>query len=144
MLLGGLSGERLEPVGVMARAVLDRPVLHAGGDDVGDGRIERLAVVDGPEQAPVDLLGKPLPHDGPGEDVAAEDRVDPFDRGGSPVGRAYRCGAYDVLAFLATRAGRLVPKQELMDAVWGDVAVTDDSLVQCLMEIRRALGYGPG
>src|SRR5262245_60209511 len=47
---------------------------------------------------------------------------------------------YDVLVFLALHAGRLVPKQELMDAVWGDVAVTDDSLVQCLVEIRRALG----
>jgi TolB-like protein/DNA-binding winged helix-turn-helix (wHTH) protein/Flp pilus assembly protein TadD len=47
---------------------------------------------------------------------------------------------YDVLAVLATHAGRLVSKQEMMDAVWGDVAVTDDSLVQCLMEIRRALG----
>jgi len=47
---------------------------------------------------------------------------------------------YDVLVFLAAHPGRLVSKQELMDAVWGDVAVTDDSLVQCLMEIRRALG----
>jgi TolB-like protein/DNA-binding winged helix-turn-helix (wHTH) protein/Tfp pilus assembly protein PilF len=47
---------------------------------------------------------------------------------------------YDVLAYLAGHAGRLVSKQELMDAVWGGVAVTDDSLVQCLMEIRRALG----
>ena len=37
-------------------------------------------------------------------------------------------------------AGRLVSKHELMEAVWGEVAVTDDSLVQCLMEIRRALG----
>jgi len=47
---------------------------------------------------------------------------------------------YDVLAYLATHAGRLVSKHELMEAVWGEVAVTDDSLVQCLMEIRRALG----
>ena len=39
-----------------------------------------------------------------------------------------------------THAGRLVSKRELMESVWGDVAVTDDSLVQCLMEIRRALG----
>ena len=29
-----------------------------------------------------------------------------------------------------------------MESVWEDVAVTDDSLVQCLMEIRRALGDG--
>ena len=28
----------------------------------------------------------------------------------------------------------------MLDAVWGEVAVTDDSLVQCLVEIRRALG----
>ena len=48
--------------------------------------------------------------------------------------------SYDVLLHLARNAGRLVSKQELMDIVWKDVAVTDDSLVQCLMEIRRALG----
>jgi DNA-binding winged helix-turn-helix (wHTH) protein/tetratricopeptide (TPR) repeat protein len=46
----------------------------------------------------------------------------------------------DVLAHLVAHAGRVVPKQALFDAVWGDVAVTDDSLVQCLVEIRRALG----
>ena len=47
---------------------------------------------------------------------------------------------YDVLLHLARNAGRLISKQELMGVVWKDVAVTDDSLVQCLMEIRRALG----
>jgi TolB-like protein/DNA-binding winged helix-turn-helix (wHTH) protein/Tfp pilus assembly protein PilF len=47
---------------------------------------------------------------------------------------------YDVLAHLVRNAGRLITKQELMEVVWKDVAVTDDSLVQCLMEIRRALG----
>lgn len=46
---------------------------------------------------------------------------------------------FDVLAYLVRHAGRLVPKQELFHAVWGEVAVTDDSLVQCLVEIRRAL-----
>src|SRR5580765_6204789 len=48
--------------------------------------------------------------------------------------------SYDVLLHLARNAGRLISKQELMDVVWKDVAVTDDSLVQGLMEIRRALG----
>src|SRR5262249_58517256 len=48
--------------------------------------------------------------------------------------------SFDVLSYLVRNAGRLVAKQELMDAVWGDVAVTDDSLVQCLVEIRRELG----
>jgi DNA-binding winged helix-turn-helix (wHTH) protein len=48
--------------------------------------------------------------------------------------------SFDVLSYLVRNAGRLVGKQELMDAVWGEVAVTDDSLVQCLVEIRRELG----
>ena len=35
--------------------------------------------------------------------------------------------------------GRLIGKQELMQAVWPDAFVTDDSLVQCTLELRRAL-----
>jgi predicted ATPase len=35
--------------------------------------------------------------------------------------------------------GRLISKQELMQAVWPDSFVTDDSLVQCALELRRAL-----
>jgi len=46
---------------------------------------------------------------------------------------------FDVLSYLVRNAGRLITKQELFEAVWGDVAVTDDSLVQCLVEIRKAL-----
>ena len=51
---------------------------------------------------------------------------------------------YDVLVHLVTHAGRVVGKSELMESVWRDVAVTDDSLVQSLMEIRRALGQAEG
>ena len=51
-----------------------------------------------------------------------------------------RAKSLDVLAYLVRHPGRLVAKRELMEAVWADVAVTDDSLVQCLVEIRRALG----
>jgi TolB-like protein/DNA-binding winged helix-turn-helix (wHTH) protein/Flp pilus assembly protein TadD len=51
---------------------------------------------------------------------------------------------YDVLVHLVTHAGRVVGKSELMEAVWKDVAVTDDSLVQSLVEIRRALGQAEG
>ena len=54
--------------------------------------------------------------------------------------RRLRPRTYDVLIYLARNSGRVVSKQELFEAVWGDVAVTDDSLVQCLVEIRRALG----
>ena len=49
---------------------------------------------------------------------------------------------FDVLTMLVREAGQVVSKQRLIEAVWGDVAVTDDSLVQCLVEIRRALGKG--
>jgi DNA-binding winged helix-turn-helix (wHTH) protein len=47
---------------------------------------------------------------------------------------------YEVLRYLAQNAGRLIPKQEIQDAVWPDVFVTDDSLVQCIRELRENLG----
>ena len=48
--------------------------------------------------------------------------------------------AFQVLHYLASNAGRLVSKQELFDAVWPAVAVSDDSLVQCIRELRHKLG----
>src|SRR5262245_57245562 len=48
--------------------------------------------------------------------------------------------AFAVLHHLAENAGRLVPKQELYQAVWPDVVVSDDSLVQCIRELRDKLG----
>ncbi len=47
---------------------------------------------------------------------------------------------FDALTYLVERHGRLVTKAELIDAIWPDAAVTDNSLAQCLLEIRRALG----
>lgn len=47
--------------------------------------------------------------------------------------------AYDVLLYLTEHAGRLVTKQELMDAAWADVFVGDAALKVCIREIRRAL-----
>lgn len=48
--------------------------------------------------------------------------------------------SHAVLRYLAEHAGRLVTRAELFSAVWGHTVVTDDSLTQCLIEIRRALG----
>ena len=48
--------------------------------------------------------------------------------------------AFEVLRHLVTNAGRLVSKRELFDVVWPNVAVTDDSLVQCIRELRDKLG----
>ena len=45
----------------------------------------------------------------------------------------------DVLHYLVERAGSLVTKEELLASVWGDKAVTDDSLTHCIIEIRKAL-----
>jgi TolB-like protein/Flp pilus assembly protein TadD len=47
--------------------------------------------------------------------------------------------SFDVLVYLAQNAGRLVPKAELNDNVWQNVIVTENSLVQCIKEIRQAL-----
>ena len=47
---------------------------------------------------------------------------------------------FDVLVYLVQHPGRLVPKAELIDSVWQSVNVTENSLVQCIKEIRQALG----
>ena len=47
---------------------------------------------------------------------------------------------FEVLKLLVENAGQLVSKDEMIAAVWPDVVVTDDSLVQCVKELRRALG----
>ena len=46
----------------------------------------------------------------------------------------------DVLTYLAKHRGQLISKSELISAVWPDTFVTENSLNQCLTEIRRALG----
>jgi predicted ATPase/DNA-binding winged helix-turn-helix (wHTH) protein len=46
---------------------------------------------------------------------------------------------YETLKYLVEHPGRLISKQELIQAVWPDAFVTDDSLVQCTVELRRAL-----
>lgn len=48
--------------------------------------------------------------------------------------------SFDVLRYLVENPGRLVGKEELFEKVWAGVAVTDDSLVQCIKDIRDALG----
>lgn len=46
---------------------------------------------------------------------------------------------YETLKYLVENPGRLIGKQELIQAVWPDAFVTDDSVVQCTVELRRAL-----
>ena len=59
------------------------------------------------------------------------------DRSGNSID--LRPQAFAVLRYLSQNPNRLVTKRELMQSVWAGTAVTDDSLVQCIHEIRRAL-----
>lgn len=47
---------------------------------------------------------------------------------------------FAVLRYLIDNSGRLVPKDELFAAVWPNLAITDDVLVQSIGELRRAIG----
>ncbi|WP_314958496.1 winged helix-turn-helix domain-containing protein [Bradyrhizobium cosmicum] len=51
---------------------------------------------------------------------------------------ALRPKSFALLVYLARRPGRLLSKDELIEAVWPDVVVSDDSLVQCISELRAA------
>jgi TolB-like protein/DNA-binding winged helix-turn-helix (wHTH) protein/Tfp pilus assembly protein PilF len=53
---------------------------------------------------------------------------------------ALRPKTFAVLSHLVHNHGRLVSKDELFAAVWPKIAVTDDTLVQSIGELRRALG----
>lgn len=50
-----------------------------------------------------------------------------------------RTKSAEVLACLAARRGKIVSKDELFEAIWPDVTVTEESLKQCIADIRRAL-----
>ncbi|MDG4877263.1 winged helix-turn-helix domain-containing protein [Mesorhizobium sp. WSM4935] len=47
--------------------------------------------------------------------------------------------SFEVLRYLAANSGRVVTKDELMERVWSGTVVTDDSLVQCIKDIREAI-----
>src|SRR5262245_44584802 len=47
---------------------------------------------------------------------------------------------FETLAVLVEHRGKTVEKQKLMDAVWKDAFVTEDSLVKAVRKIRRVLG----
>jgi len=50
----------------------------------------------------------------------------------------------DLLFHLVDRAGALVTKEELLDALWPDANVTDNALTQAVSELRQALGDDAG
>ncbi len=65
-----------------------------------------------------------------------------LDPSGRPV--KLRARSFDLLKVLLLHSGRIVSRDELLDAVWGSIHVTEDSVTQCVVEIRRALGGRAG
>lgn len=59
-------------------------------------------------------------------------------RADSPI--ALTPKAFDVLFFLLQNPNRLVRKEELLQAVWGDTFVEDGNLTQYISHVRKALG----
>jgi DNA-binding winged helix-turn-helix (wHTH) protein len=48
--------------------------------------------------------------------------------------------SFALLRLLVENAGRLLDRDTIMQAVWPDVFVSDDSITQCIRDIRRVLG----
>jgi DNA-binding winged helix-turn-helix (wHTH) protein len=58
-----------------------------------------------------------------------------------PSGSAeLRPKSFEVLRYLVEHPGRVIAKDEVMDAVWPSTTVTDESLTRCISDARRALG----
>src|SRR5260370_18914968 len=73
-------------------------------------------------------------------DFALDHRRRTLSRGGSPVVLTPK--AFDVLLFLLQNPNRLVLKDELLQAVWGDTFVEEGNLTQYVSHLRKALGDG--
>src|SRR5262245_21062640 len=84
---------------------------------------------DQPNRSPVDYYFGPYRFDG---------RLRCLYKDGESVGLTPK--ATDTLVALIERAGRVVEKDELLRAVWGDVVVGDDTLAQNVSTLRRLLG----
>jgi TolB-like protein len=65
-------------------------------------------------------------------------------RGGDGAEVALRPKSLDLLLALARNPGRVMSRDELFDVVWPNVTVTEDSIAQCVREVRRAIGDPEG
>src|SRR5215469_17973515 len=54
--------------------------------------------------------------------------------------RTLRPKSFALLRHFVENPGRLINRDEIMATVWPGVFVTDDSIAQCVSDIRRALG----
>ncbi len=72
------------------------------------------------------------------EQFVLDPRRRTLSRADSPVSLTPK--AFDVLLFLAQNPNRLVTKEELLQAVWGDRFVEEGNLTQYISHLRKALG----
>lgn len=77
----------------------------------------------------------------PGEHQFGDFRLDPVNqclwRGTAQISLSPK--AFAVLHYMVERPGRLVTKQELLDALWHDTFVTEGVLKLAVLEIRKVL-----
>ena len=71
-------------------------------------------------------------------EFSLDSRKRTLSRADSPVSLTAK--AFDVLLFLAQHPNRLVTKDELLKAVWGDTFVEEGNLAQYISHLRKALG----
>src|SRR6201982_565306 len=69
---------------------------------------------------------------------ALDSRKRTLSRADSPVSLSPK--AFDVLLFLDQNPNRLVTKEELLQAVWGETFVEEGNLTQYISHLRKALG----
>lgn len=67
-----------------------------------------------------------------------EQRAELRGPGGGPV--KLRPKTFEMLRHFTANAGRLIGKEELMEAVWPNVHVSEDGVFQCIRELRAAIG----
>ena len=74
-----------------------------------------------------------------------EFRIDPLDRTlmrkGQPISLTPK--SFDVLSILVQHSGKLLEKDFLLNSVWSDAIVEENSLARAISDIRKALGEGP-
>jgi DNA-binding winged helix-turn-helix (wHTH) protein len=48
--------------------------------------------------------------------------------------------SFALLRLMLENAGRLLERDTIMEALWPNIVVSDDSITQCVIDVRRALG----
>jgi tetratricopeptide (TPR) repeat protein/DNA-binding winged helix-turn-helix (wHTH) protein len=75
------------------------------------------------------------------DDVEIDPSLGCLKRGG--LEQHLRQQSFHVLVYMVERRQRLITKEELIENFWQGATVTDNAVVQCIKEIRRALGDHP-